>query len=147
MYRMKNIILLLIMTSFFISCAQDKETIYLLFESGKTGTCNVSPYRDGRDKKEVTFTYHKREKEQKNLRFEICYQSFDYHPQKHMKETLKSKPKNIVNIDYLLNKWEEKPTTFDRKTAFKNIYILEKNEKGEYISYQVDWVEVFENKY
>ena len=144
---MKILTPLLIFISLLTSCGEEKETIYLLFEANTEGTCHISAYRDGREKKEVQFTYQKNEKSNNDIRFNICYQTFEYQAQKQTSTKLTTKPNKIVNIDYLLNKWEEQPTTFDRSTAFENIYIVESNADGTYTQYQVNWIEVTENKY
>ena len=124
-----------------------KKFIYY-FENNKTDTCNKSYYRDGRDKKEVTFTHEKSVMYKTNIVFDMCSQFFVYNPEKHSKEIVEKYPlEYCVNIDYLINLWDEKYLNSSKKTLFKKIYFLEKIDNNEYVKYEVSWTEMHINKY
>lgn len=130
----------------FFNCsgnAQD-ETVYLLFEDNKPIKCHISYYRDGRDKKEVIKIAKKNIFYKKNIIFEICHQFFVFDPDINTKKTIDTKPKNIVHIDYLINKLEEDYLNSKEK-FFKKIYVLEKIEDDKYIQYEVIWKDMHIN--
>lgn len=143
MYR---IIQILSFCLFFNCCssAQNK-TIYLLFDDNKPVKCNISPYRDGRNKKEVVTLSKKNIVYEKEIIFRICNQFFVFNPDTDTKKIVHSKPKNIVSIDYLIDILEENYLDSTKEKLFKNIYILEKNNAGNFSKYKVFWKDMYIN--
>jgi len=142
MYR----IILTLSFCLFFNCSGNAqgETVYLLFEDNKPVKCHISAYRDGRDKKEVIKTAKKNIFYKKNIIFEICHQFFVFNPDINTKKTIDTKPRNIVHIDYLINKLEEDYLNSKEK-LFKKIYVLEKKSDNEYIEYEVLWKDMYIN--
>lgn len=139
---MKNIILIFAFITITTSCtAQKQETIYLLFKTDSLGTCNYSKYKDGSDKKELSFKYKKSKVYQKKIRFKICNQYFEFNPDFQTKKVISKNDIKTANIDYLLNKWKENP--FDREKEIKQIYILEDLNNLEYLQYEVKWADLY----
>lgn len=79
-----------------------------------------------------------------NIVFEICKQFFVFNPDVNTKRTIDTEPKNIVHIDYLLNKLEEDYLNSKEK-LFDKIYVLEKSDDGKYIEYEVLWKDMYFN--
>lgn len=143
MYRIAQILFFFL----FFSCSGNaqSETIYLLFEDKKSINCNISPYRDGRNKKETITHTKKSTLYKKNIVFKICYQFFVFNPNTNSKKIRTTKPKDIVNINYLTNKLEENYLDTTKEKLFKKIYILEKMNDGSYVQYEVLWKDMYVN--
>ena len=137
---MKKIIIIIFSTLVLTTCSsQEKDIVYLDFKSNNSDTCNISVYRDGRNKKKVTFIYKKDTLKNSQIRFKICNQIFVFNPKNQTKKVVSIDNVNVSTIDYLFNKLEENPFELTKKTVVKKIYILEKMHKKDYMCYEVLW--------
>ena len=147
MYRLNKLIISTVFIILFFSCkAQNKDNLYIVFKKKSKEECNYSMYRDGTEKKKITFKFKKYNVLSK-VNFEICNSTFQYDSTKRESQVIeKNEVSNfkIVEIDYINELYEK---SFNDKPANnKNIFILEEINKSQYIQYPVKKINVFQYK-
>jgi hypothetical protein len=135
---MKKYLLLLTLFVGTVLFAQEKETVYMVFEYNQPGNCN---YTSSKSEKKIPLSYtQKRHRKVGTTRFIICKNTFMFDFKKDNFEVVdgaETAKYKIVDIDYLLNKLAEN----ENKTIndLFQLYIIEKYQDNSYAKYQVLW--------
>lgn len=133
----KGIWILLLVVSF-ISSAQKKETVYLLFEQEKESSCN---YIIQRNKRIIPVTYtQKRHRKVNVTRYILCKNTFVFEFQKQdfsIVDASATTDYKIVDLDYILTK--QKEANYKNINDLFEVFILEKIENNQFAKYEVVW--------
>ncbi|WP_298510620.1 hypothetical protein [uncultured Kordia sp.] len=137
---MKKLTLLLILFSSFLCVAQEenKETVYLLFDSKSKEKCIIE---DGSGNSQNLNAYRKAYQDHNNLTFFHIYkESFAFGSNKR-KDTCNIKELDnlkIVDVAYIQDK---KSKNIMKYNPFKKIYIIEVISKDQFVKYDVLWID------
>jgi len=141
---MKIIILSLFMiisfACFFQKQANEKETVYLLFDKDNKEKCLIE---DGSGNSKYFNKYRKEYWENGNIiAFKICDETFATHKAKDLIDTCAistlAKVK-LVDFDYIERKYD---SLFEFKHhVFEKIYFIEKISADEIVKYEVNWLD------
>ncbi|OIQ30356.1 MAG: hypothetical protein BM564_03020 [Bacteroidetes bacterium MedPE-SWsnd-G2] len=125
------------------SCiAQDKQTIYLIFNQNEAVNCikSNSNYRHDKSLTNYKGAMVKSEYPNNKTSFIICKEHFSLikntKPQKISKGDV-SKLK-LVEFEYLIKEYI-KSDMFNKRDVFENIFFIEKINEEEYLKYEVHW--------
>lgn len=142
MFRL-NLIFLISIFFIITSCnAQDKETVYLIFNQNEQVDCVKFNNDDRQDKSTSNYTGIMKKKEFINnqITFFICRERFSL-----SKDTSSEKIStkdvnelNVVKFDYLIDEYI-KSDMFNKRDVFDKIYFLEEINEKEYLKYEVNW--------
>lgn len=122
--------------------AQDKKTIYLIFNQNEQVNCVKFNSQDRQDKSTSTYigVMIKREYPNSKVNFNICRERFSL-----IKKTNPEKISirdvnelNVVKFDYLIDEYI-KSDMFNKRDVFEKIYFIEKINEKEYLKYEVNW--------
>ncbi len=139
---MKRLALILALLPLLSCSAQKKEIIHLMYEPAHQNECDLSLFRNGKNKK--TFIY----KDQKTIKhdgiiiFEMCKAKFKYSvgSPRIINDTIGL---NIKSMNYMYSEIEEDWPRTAQDVHFEKIYILEKKRNGTYLQYEVKWIDSF----
>jgi hypothetical protein len=135
-----TLLLSLLSTFFCYSQAENKETIYLLFDTSSKEKCKVTVEHKGN-----VYSNKYRERTKGNIKeYLVCDETFTIRKNTISSEKLPiSTIKNIKfkDIDYLLKKHKDSKEL--KHHVFKKIYLLEKISDSEIIKHDVVWMDEF----
>jgi hypothetical protein len=140
---MKNLILLLTIFATLNCKPQEKEVVYIIYESGAKKNCDFSMFRDGSNKNKVLYKDQKIIKEDGTIIFIMCKSKFICSSFKNSKTINNIEELNIVDMNYMYSETEKDWPNTAKDLLFRYIYILEKTPKGNYIEYEVKWTDSF----
>lgn len=149
MYKLIKRSLVFAMTMLFCLTieAQTKESVYFLFEDGKSVNCvkikTDSYKRNNIIKVKSTGKMNKSETDQ-NLFFSVCSEKFLLVEDKEVVQIEEIEELNLVDFDYFIDKRIESDL-FSKRDVFNKIYFLEKK-NDIYCKYEVYWYASAHNK-
>ena len=149
-HLLKTIIVLIAVAIWQTACAQEKETVYLIFEEGSEVNCvkiKSKSYKRG-DTLRVKYVGNMMKRGLENRpHFFVCVEKFLLAKNSKI-ETIKTgdlRELNIVDFDYFIKKrFETNKVT--KRSVFDKIYFLEKIDEDQYLKYEVYWNQSAHNR-
>ncbi|WP_375238590.1 hypothetical protein [Aurantibacter sp.] len=120
-----------------------QDIVYLKFEEGKESKCQLSSFRDGRNKKEYSYKPYKGKITDKKIGFLVCGEHFVYDPSLH--GITYELPENIeyITIDEMFTKLETPEYRFAKEKVYKKIFIVEVLPNNKVNIYPVTWSKIY----
>lgn len=137
MYTMKNLTSIILLFSCFFCFAQkeNKETVYLLFDTTSEDKCKV----DVEGKGYLLLNKYRKEHGQKRSYLYICNETFAFSKKKNDTCSIKALDDiKFVDLKYIKDK---KSKNVMKYNPFKKIYLVEVISKEKIIKYDVTWID------